>query len=314
MGVKVSDMTEASGVLTGDFLMIVQNGENKKISAAKFQQSDEPAGDSDKLGGEPASAYLKTDGTAADSNKLGGVGASSYATKQYVDSKVSQNIDPTWACPKLWYDNENLPNNNEDGGWAFCDGRALDPEEYHELFAIIGYKFTLNSSGEQATSGNFKVPDLRGRFILGANCGQNTVVKKTGTLPSNIYEGKDFDSSGQYQFPSEVGWDGGSPVTTQDSSSQMFAHTHQLGASGKAYPNLANNTSQSDPYTASTPYHEGNIINDINDTINGTQPTGANSVSDAKYPNTDAASSYNYSMLSMPPYLCFAWIMRIKPL
>ena len=51
-------------------------------------------------------------------------------------------------------------------GWLLCDGSEYRIADYLELFRIIGYRYK-----DQAltTSGNFAVPDLRGRQPLGAD-------------------------------------------------------------------------------------------------------------------------------------------------
>lgn len=46
-------------------------------------------------------------------------------------------------------------------GWMICDGRSLNKYEYPELFNVIA-----NTFGNEGND-NFKIPDLRGRFIRG---------------------------------------------------------------------------------------------------------------------------------------------------
>lgn len=46
--------------------------------------------------------------------------------------------------------------------WVFCDGRSLNISQYTALFALIGTQY----GGDGKTY--FKVPDLRGRVVLGA--------------------------------------------------------------------------------------------------------------------------------------------------
>lgn len=48
-------------------------------------------------------------------------------------------------------------------GWAYCDGRSLSINSYAALFAVIG----TNYGGDGQST--FKLPDLRGRTILGTN-------------------------------------------------------------------------------------------------------------------------------------------------
>lgn len=56
-------------------------------------------------------------------------------------------------------------------GWALCDGRELSVADYPELYGVIGttYNTAPSQSGERyaTTSGKFRLPDLRGRFVAG---------------------------------------------------------------------------------------------------------------------------------------------------
>lgn len=57
------------------------------------------------------------------------------------------------------------------GGWLVCDGTNYLISVYGELFQKIGYRFKSASQvqAEQGQSGWFAVPDMRGRFPLGAD-------------------------------------------------------------------------------------------------------------------------------------------------
>jgi len=288
--IKVSQMTEASSVSQGDKLMVVQNGENKKVDVSIFQQAGQPAGNASQLEGHGASYFLPATGTAADSSKLGGVASSNYATKDYVDARTGQSsLDPTWCCPKMWFDATNLPNNDSEH-YHYCDGSFLDPDEYPELFAVIGYKYTPTS----LQSSGFKLPDLNGRFVLGACRG---ITKKTVNLPTAMYSGEEFDDNGQFVFPSDTGRSGGDAVTVQYLNSQMSSHNHvytkpEIGEIGRyddrqnAHRRVQGTEVSRQTYTA-----------------------GYNDASMVAYP----ATAQSVGMLSMPPYLTFAWIMQVKP-
>lgn len=62
-------------------------------------------------------------------------------------------------------------------GFLLCDGSAVSRETYADLFAVIGTTF---GAGDGSTT--FNLPDLRGRFIQGAN-GDLGSVKEAG-LPN----------------------------------------------------------------------------------------------------------------------------------
>lgn len=51
-------------------------------------------------------------------------------------------------------------------GWKLCDGSEVLIIDYESLFLVIGYNYGPIST---VTSGNFKLPDLRGRLPLGAD-------------------------------------------------------------------------------------------------------------------------------------------------
>ncbi|WP_461443581.1 phage tail protein [Maribacter sp.] len=56
--------------------------------------------------------------------------------------------------------------------WKLCDGKELRKTEYKELYGLIG------KSWGNASSGNFKIPDLRGVFLRGADLGRGLDLDK----------------------------------------------------------------------------------------------------------------------------------------
>lgn len=56
-------------------------------------------------------------------------------------------------------------------GYALCDGRQLSIKEYPDLYNTLGTTFnnaySANGTKYTTTSGFFRLPDLRGRFIVG---------------------------------------------------------------------------------------------------------------------------------------------------
>jgi microcystin-dependent protein len=57
---------------------------------------------------------------------------------------------------------------NIPAGWLLCDGALLSQTDYPNLFAAVGFNF-----GANPPAGQFYLPDLRGRFIRGADDGAN---------------------------------------------------------------------------------------------------------------------------------------------
>lgn len=74
--------------------------------------------------------------------------------------------------------------------WLFCDGSPAVIEDYPELFALIGTTF-----GSPTPGYSFGLPDLRGRFLLGAGTGfalastggAATVALTTAQLPAHSH-------------------------------------------------------------------------------------------------------------------------------
>lgn len=56
--------------------------------------------------------------------------------------------------------------------WLFCEGQTLPINDYSALFNLIGTTY-----GGDGIS-NFKLPDLRGRVVLGAGTGQGLSTRK----------------------------------------------------------------------------------------------------------------------------------------
>lgn len=307
MSVKVSQMPLAESVGEGDVLMIVQNGQSKKIPAKKFLQTSEPISNALTLEGYRADDFVKKGETATDSNALGGKNASEYATKDYVDRKNNSKMNWDWCCPRLWFDHEHLPANDDypegdDYHFAFCDGRWLLKDEYPELFDVIGYNYSQIKGGV-----TFQIPDMRGKFPFGAGINQTL---STETLPTGLYAGQDgFTPDGQWEYPVEAGVKGGDAVTTQDSIKQMANHRHSImSRQHKLTPRYGENSSGGynlvDDSEASQIWAE--------DKEYMTTSEGFNEQYLAQYPSK-ALAHFNYGMLSMPPFLTFAYIMQIKP-
>jgi len=51
-------------------------------------------------------------------------------------------------------------------GWLYCNGDAVDRDDYSELFGVIGNSF---GSGDRVNT--FNLPDLRGMFLRGVDAG-----------------------------------------------------------------------------------------------------------------------------------------------
>ncbi len=61
-------------------------------------------------------------------------------------------------------------------GWLACDGSAVSQATYDDLFTAIGT--TWNTGGEGA--GNFRLPDFRGRALIGSGTGTGLTARTVG--------------------------------------------------------------------------------------------------------------------------------------
>lgn len=68
--------------------------------------------------------------------------------------------------------------NSEPYGWLFCNGQIVNKSDYPQLFNVIGYTYSQNSSGD-----TFALPDLRERTTVGIDSSSDTfnvLGKKVG--------------------------------------------------------------------------------------------------------------------------------------
>lgn len=65
-------------------------------------------------------------------------------------------------------------------GWLLCDGRTVSRSTYAGLFTAIG---TSHGGGDGAST--FNLPDLRGRFMRGADLGVGRDPDRTGRIAAN---------------------------------------------------------------------------------------------------------------------------------
>ena len=81
---------------------------------------------------------------------------------------------------------------NVPAGWLLCDGREVKISDYLTLYNTIQYQFKDQS---QVTSGQFGLPDLRGRFPLGAdNMGGTSINRVTDVNADTVGLGSGVES------------------------------------------------------------------------------------------------------------------------
>lgn len=106
-------------------------------------------------------------------------------------------------------------------GWLMCYGQAVNTADYPNLFAAIGT--TYNVGGE--SSGTFRLPDARGRAVIGKDDMGGTAANRVTTGGGGI-DGKTLGAAGGTE-------------THTLTTAQMPAHTHAntLNDPGHAHAN-----------------------------------------------------------------------------
>jgi microcystin-dependent protein len=137
---------------------------------------------------------------------------------EYVKSEVKESLDEVMPVGSIKAytgkvtDTEMLP------GWLLCDGSSVSRTTYKKLYNVIGGTY-----GSQ-TSNTFKLPDLRGRTIIGYCNGTSPLNPKFGN-----WDGSDSITLGKT----------GGEFYHKLSESELPTHTHPNNHTHK-YFNIAN--------------------------------------------------------------------------
>ena len=131
-------------------------------------------------------------------------------------------------------------------GWLLCDGKEYDRRTYPELAKVFGNGF------------KFRVPDLRGRFVLGASSthpageqgGEEKHTMTTAEMPRH-----------QHQIGGESGyWSGGAGIYQTDfSGGSRWTGISNFGG-GHLDRAVAKTEGQSQPFSIMPPYVAMNFI------------------------------------------------------
>lgn len=135
---------------------------------------------------------------------------------------------------------------NAPQGYLLCQGQAVSKSEYAELYLVIGDLY----SNDETAEGFFNVPDLRDRFIQGAN--GNLGIYKSAGLPNiigTIGSNHDIASSGAFEtiadhlknsgadpFASNVYFNAARGETRKDGTLKTADEHHVYGASDTVQP------------------------------------------------------------------------------
>lgn len=142
-------------------------------------------------------------------------------------------------------------------GYLLCNGQEIRQSDYPDLYAAIGTAFNSapNANGAKPTtqSGYFRVPDLRGRFVVGQHdsdndyknlgnaAGKKTVALTEAELPTHKHSFKDY----YYAEGGNIGGDVintnsniGSAKTDWDNDKLLFyKHNTDNTGGGEAHEN-----------------------------------------------------------------------------
>ena len=142
-------------------------------------------------------------------------------------------------------------------GYLLCDGSEVLQQTYSALYQIIGYTYSSGSPSNLLGAATFKLPDLRGRFPLGAdNMNNNITVPSSGnannlistvSAAANRVPDTTADNIGS---GSEL-FTGPGVSTVTLSTSQLPQHTHNLKSTGNSqYYAVGDTSTASDSDTA----------------------------------------------------------------
>lgn len=206
---------------------------------------------------------------------------------QVLTKKTNANYDTQWSSVPpvgtvlMWAGaSDAVPS-----GYLLCDGAAVSRTEYAALFSTLGTAFGV---GDGSTT--FSLPDLRARFVFGAN--------STYTRGETGGEVNHTLTASEMPVHSHSCSDGGSHTHTMESGGE---HTHSSGASGTISVSKGDGTSGTSTVgkggTADTG-SAGLHTHELGTALDHTHSIG----------NVGGGNAHN----NMPPYIALAYIIRAR--
>lgn len=208
---------------------------------------------------------------------------------QVLTKKTNANYDTQWSSVPpvgtilMWAgasDFGSVPD-----GYLLCDGSAVSRTSYPALFAVLGETF---GSGNGSTT--FALPDLRARFILGAN--DSYTRGATGGEVNHTL------TVSEMPVHSHSCSDGGSHTHTMESGGE---HTHSSGASGTI------SVSKGDGTSGTSTVGKGGTA-DTGSAGLHTHELGTASDHTHSIGNVGGGNAHN----NMPPYIALSYIIRAR--
>jgi microcystin-dependent protein len=152
--------------------------------------------------------------------------------------------------------------NFEPNGWKFCHGQELSIVQNTALFSILG-----NTYGGNGTT-TFKLPDLRGRAVLGAGKGNGltdrepgsfggstNVLLTTDTMPSHSHSPRATSTAGNTTDPDQSVW-----AVASDGNRGGVPIYSPLGPLVPMHPNALSYAGGDKPHNNLAPYQTLNYI------------------------------------------------------
>ena len=165
---------------------------------------------------------------------------------EYPQAYVERSLAPGVGEENYKWEDFRIPD-----GYALCEGQQLKQSEYPELYKAIGstYNNAYDCNGRKlsTTSGYFRLPDLRGRFVVGYNVsdadygsygkvgGEKKHTLTVDEMPShahgeNLWTGGNgsWRSGGNNSYPEAVSWhDRTTPFGTTDRTGGGSSHENR---------------------------------------------------------------------------------------
>jgi microcystin-dependent protein len=142
-------------------------------------------------------------------------------------------------------------------GYLLCDGSEILQQTYSALYQVIGYTYSSGSPSNLLGAATFKLPDLRGRFALGAdNMNNNITVPSSGNANNLISTvgaaaNRVPDTTADNIGSGSESFTGPGTATVTLTTSQLPQHTHNLKSTGNdQYYAVGDTSTVSDPDTA----------------------------------------------------------------
>ncbi len=145
------------------------------------------------------------------------------------------------------------PHDEAPAGWLSCNGAALAVAQYPKLFALVGTRFGT------AEAGYFRLPDLRGRTVVGSGQGSGLSLRTIGevggeefhtliveeipahahTIKCNTAVGNAGTPAGNYPAANAVHSSSGQPVDqTYNTASNATMNADAVAPSGGGEPHF----------------------------------------------------------------------------